>query len=35
MGVVDAHFGFLYVNIDAQGSINDAAIYNASVSVKP
>jgi DDE superfamily endonuclease len=30
MAVVDAHYRFLYVNIGAQGSVNDAAIYNAS-----
>ena len=28
--MVDAHYRFLYVNIGAQGSANDAAVYNAS-----
>lgn len=28
--MVDAHYRFKYVNIGAQGSANDAAVYNAS-----
>ena len=30
MGVVDAHYKFLYVAVGAQGSANDSAVFNAS-----
>lgn len=34
MAVVDAYYRFIYVNIGAQGSANDAAVYNASSFAK-
>jgi len=30
MAVVDSHYRFLYVNIGAQGSANDASVFNAT-----
>lgn len=30
MAIVDSHYRFIYVNVGAQGSTNDAAVYNAS-----
>jgi len=34
MAVIDAYYRFIYVNIGAQGSANDAAVYNASSFAK-
>lgn len=34
MAVVDAHGRFLYVTVGAQGSVNDAAVYNESCFAK-
>lgn len=34
MAVVDAHYNFLFVAVGAQGSANDAAVFNASSFAK-